>query len=137
ISLQNNGTSTLSAAGLAGDRADFEIVRGFGAPAYSSIAYLAESLTTAPGTPIDVMASGGRGSATVHWTPPASGGRPITGYSVTSTPGHVVTAASASATSTVVQGLTNGTYTLTVSASNAVGTGHASLPSNAVVPATV
>ena len=138
MSLQNNGTSTLSGAGVAGDRADFEIVRGFGAPAYSSIAYLAESLTTAPGTPTDVMASGGRGSATVHWTPPASGGRPITGYSVTSTPGHVVTAASASATSTVVQGLTNGTsYTFTVSASNAVGTGHASLPSNPVVPATV
>jgi hypothetical protein len=90
---------------------------------------------TTPGAPTGVTATAGNASATVKWTVPASnGGSPITGYTVTSSGGGT-TSAGASATSVVVNGLTNGTsYTFTVTATNSVGTGPASTPSNAVTP---
>ena len=93
---------------------------------------------TAPGAPTSVTATAGNASATVRWGVPASdGGSPITGYTVKSSAGGTVTA-SASATSAIVTGLTNGTsYTFTVTATNAAGTSPPSAPSNAVVPAAV
>jgi len=89
-----------------------------------------------PGAPLNVIATAGDGQASVSWTPPASdGGSPITGYTVTSTPGGISVSAGPSATSLTVTGLTNGvTYTFTVTASNAIGTGPASAPSNPVTP---
>jgi len=89
-----------------------------------------------PGAPLNVTAIGGDGQASVSWTPPASdGGSPISGYTVTSTPGGITVAAGPSATSATVTGLTNGvTYTFTVAASNALGTGPASAPSGPVTP---
>ena len=97
---------------------------------------------TAPGVPTSVTASPGNGTATVSWTAPGNGNSQITSYAVTpyigSTPqtGLVATViGSPPATSTTVPGLTNGsTYTFTVSATNAVGTGPASSASNAVTP---
>jgi hypothetical protein len=95
---------------------------------------------TAPAAPSGVSASPGNGSATVSWTAPSSGGSPITSYTVTpyigGTPQQATTVTgSPPATSATVTGLTNGTaYTFTVSATNAVGTGPASAPSNAVTP---
>jgi hypothetical protein len=91
---------------------------------------------TAPGAPANVTATAGNGQATVSWTaPPSNGGSPITGYTVTSSPGGKTATVSVSATSAVVTGLSNGTsYTFTVTATNAVGTGPASSPSNAVTP---
>jgi hypothetical protein len=99
---------------------------------------------TVPGTPTGVAATAGNGSASVSWTAPSSnGGSPITSYTVTPYVGGVpqqttTVSGSPPATSTPVTGLTNGTtYTFTVSATNSIGTGIASAPSNAVTPAAV
>jgi hypothetical protein len=90
---------------------------------------------TVPGAPTNVTATAGNAQATVSWTAPASnGGSPITGYTVTSAPGGL-TASSTGALTATVSGLTNGTaYTFTVTATNAIGTGLASAPSNSVTP---
>src|SRR5205807_1742141 len=96
-----------------------------------------------PGVPTITGASAGQAQATVTWTAPASdGGRPLTGYTVTVTPGGTTVDAdvtgSGPATSALVGGLANGTsYTFTVHAANAVGAGTESAASNAVVPAAV
>ena len=84
-----------------------------------------------PGVPTGVSATAGNGSATVGWTAPGNGGSAITSYTVTPYIGSaaqapVTVSGSPPATSTTVTGLTNGTsYTFTVSATNAVGTGPA------------
>ena len=74
----------------------------------------------------------------MSWTAPASNGRAITGYVVTPTRNGVAqtpVSFDASATTRTLTGLTAGaTYTFTVTAVNAVGTGPASPASNAVVP---
>lgn len=89
---------------------------------------------TVPGAPTSVSANPGNAQATVSFTAPAStGGIAITSYTVTSSPGGF-TASGASSPITVT-GLTNGTtYTFTVVATNVVGSGPASSPSNSVVP---
>src|SRR6185436_13134749 len=68
--------------------------------------------------------------------PASTGGSAITSYTVTSSPGGI--SVSGPASPLTVGGLANGTaYTFTVTATNAAGTGPASAPSNAVIPATV
>jgi hypothetical protein len=92
--------------------------------------------SSTPGAPTNVTASAGDASAVVSWSPGADNGSPITGYIVTASPGGVTRNLGAGATSTTIGGLTNGTaYTFTVRATNALGTGPASAPSSAVVPA--
>ena len=76
----------------------------------------------------------------MSWTAPANGGSAITSYTVTpfiGTTAQTPTTVTGTppATSTTVTGLTNGTaYTFTVTATNAIGTGPASTPSNPVTP---
>lgn len=79
---------------------------------------------TVPGAPTDVSGIGGDSKVTVSWTAPASnGGSAITGYRVTAFPSGK-TCSTAGATSCTVQNLINGTsYTFTVVAINAIGSG--------------
>ncbi len=86
---------------------------------------------TAPAAPTAVTATPGNASANVTWTAPAANGSPITSYTVTpyigttAQPATTVTG-SPPATSATVTGLANGTtYTFTVTATNAIGTGPA------------
>lgn len=69
-------------------------------------------------------------SASVSFTPPSNdGGSPITGYTVTSNPGSII--ATGITSPIVVSGLTDGTpYTFTVRATNLLGDGPESSPSN-------
>ena len=98
--------------------------------------------TTLPGAPTGVSATSANHSAPVSWTAPASdGGSDITGYTVTAadstTPSNGgETCTTTGALTCTVTGLTNGdSYTFTVVATNGVGDGPASAPSNAVIPA--
>ena len=78
-----------------------------------------------PSAPTNVSAVAGNAQAVVSWfAPSADGSSPILSYTVTSSPGSLTcTTSSASATSCVVTGLTNGTsYSFVVVATNAAGT---------------
>jgi hypothetical protein len=93
-----------------------------------------------PGVATGLVASQGNGKVTLRWTAPPDGGRTISAYTVTPyvagapLPPTTVTGSPAPATA-VIPNLTNGTsYTFTVKAANAVGTGAESAPSNAVTP---
>jgi hypothetical protein len=90
------------------------------------------TLPNVPGAPTAVMATAGVRRAMVSWTAPMNnGGSAVTGYVVTTSPGGQTTGATG--TSVTVMGLSNGqTYSFTVQATNAVGTGAASLSSNSV-----
>jgi hypothetical protein len=89
----------------------------------------------APSAPTGVSATAGVASAAVSFVAPNANGSPIAGYTVTSNPGNFT--AGGTSSPITVPGLTNGTaYTFTVTAANAIGTGTASAPSNAVTPRT-
>ncbi|MBT2226559.1 S-layer family protein [Nonomuraea sp. NEAU-A123] len=94
--------------------------------------------TAKPATPAAPTATAGAGSATVTWVAPASNGNAITGYLVTPYRNGVaqtVQSFDASTLTRTLTGLTVGaSYTFTVAAVNAIGTGTASPQSNAVVP---
>jgi Domain of unknown function (DUF4082)/Fibronectin type III domain len=109
---------------------------------YNASNYMVDVLYAipAPGQVTGVTASAsGQSSANVSWTAPSSGG-PVSSYKVTpfvgSTPQTPKTVSgSPLPTSTKVTGLTPGTtYTFTVQAINASGSGPASAQSNAVTP---
>ncbi|MGO9458466.1 MAG: Calx-beta domain-containing protein, partial [Acidimicrobiales bacterium] len=110
-------------------------------PKNATIARATESISvvtsaTDPGAPTGVTAVGGNKSAVVSFNSPATdGGESVNYYTVTSSPGTVK--ASSAASPITVSGLTNGvTYTFKVTATNTVGTGPSSTPSNKVTPAT-
>ena len=94
---------------------------------------------TPPSAPTGVAATAGVGSAQVSFTGSNANGSPITGYTVTAIDQTVAArggqTATAAASPITVGGLTDGdSYTFTVAATNGVGTGPASAPSNAVTP---
>jgi hypothetical protein len=103
----------------------------------ASVASASITATTVPQAPtIGTATDGGNGtSASVAFTAGATGGKTITTFTATSSPGSITgTGASSPVT---VSGLTTGTaYTFTVTATNANGTSTASSASNSVTPAT-
>ena len=119
-----NGTAytfTVTAANAAGSGA-------------ASAASTAVTPRTVPDAPVAVNASPGNALVAVSWTPPASnGGDPITSYTATADPGGAT--CSTSGTSCTITGLDNGTtYTVTVTATNSLGTGAASTASAGATP---
>ena len=89
--------------------------------------------TQAPGVPTITNVVAGNGQVTVTFTP-SSGGGPASSYTVTSTPGNfTVTGSNSPLTLT---GLTNGTsYTVTVHATNVIGSSVESASSSPFTPA--
>lgn len=86
-----------------------------------------------PGAPTNPYALAGDRQATINFNAPNNGGSPITGYTVTSTPGSIV-ATGINPPITVV-GLTNGqSYTFTVKATNGIGTGAPSTLTSPITP---
>ena|GEM_PF-4724248 len=89
-----------------------------------------------PDAPTNVSATSGNRQAQVSWSQGGDGGSPITGFTVTASPGGASTTVGGAARSTTVTGLANGTsYTFVVTATNVVGTSAPSEASNAVIPA--
>jgi hypothetical protein len=100
------------------------------------------SPTPAPGQVTNVSAvPGGKTSANVTWSAPASGGA-VTSYKITPYVGSTAQTpttinGSPPATATTITGLTTGTaYTFTVQAINPTGSGPVSAQSNSVTPLT-
>jgi hypothetical protein len=132
-----NGTTTATVTGLTNGTAYTFTVVATNAVGDSQPSLPSDAVTPAatPGRPTAVAATADDGEANVTWTAPASdGGYPITGYTVTVSPGNA-TVDTTGATQATVTELTNGTaYTFTVFATNALGAGQASSPSSPVTP---
>jgi outer membrane protein OmpA-like peptidoglycan-associated protein len=93
-------------------------------------------IAAAPDAPTNVGAVRGNGSATVSFTAPAANGSPITGYTVTTSPGG--TTQNCPASPCAITGLSNGTaYTFSLHATNLAGDGPESASAGPVTPATV
>ncbi len=105
---------------------------GVGAPASAP----AVTPATFPGAPTGVSDTAGNAQVSVAWQAPAfNGGSVITGYTVTAvqdTGKHCSTTTTLSCT--VINLINGNSYTFTVTAGNAMGTGPASAPSPSVKP---
>ena len=129
------------AAGMADDPPTGQVVLFGGLnPQHSFLGDTWTYGSSVPSAPTIGSATASDAQATVSFSPPSSdGGSPISSYTATATDltnasrgGQTATASSSPIT---VGGLTNGdTYQLTVAATNGVGTGPGSAPSNSVVP---
>jgi hypothetical protein len=131
-------SSPITVAGLQSATAYTFTARATNAVGQSSASAASNSITatTVPQAPtIGTATDGGTGSTvSVAFTAGATGGKTVTTYTATSSPGGL-TGTSASSPITV-SGLTAGTaYTFTVTATNANGTSTASAASNSVTPA--
>jgi hypothetical protein len=95
---------------------------------------------TVPIAPANVQAFPQNGAIQVGWSAPPDGGSPITGYTLTMSPGGATASTTAGNTVATVSGLANGTaYTVLVTAANQAGPSLAAqagpvTPAAAVVP---
>jgi len=110
-----------------------------------TLAITGTGVVNVPDAPTIGVATSANAQATVTWTTPTNdGGATIANFTATATDttnaangGQTCVGTGASSTQCTVLGLTNGdTYTFSVSATNAAGTGASSSPSNAVTPVT-
>ncbi len=109
------------------------VITGAGPGATSAASAVVVPFAT-PSAPFNVVATPGDGSALVTWAAGSSGGLPITGFTVTATPGGQ-TCSTLGTQSCTVQGLTNGTPTsFSVFESTSGGTSISSASSSAVTP---
>ena len=137
-------TSPITVTGLTdGDSYTFTVQAtnsvGLGAPSVPSASVVP---ATVPDAPTAVSATAGAQSASITFTAPFDEGSTITGYTVvatdTTTPANGGQTASGLTSPITMTGLTDGdSYTFTVQATNAVGVGAISVPSNPVTPVTV
>ncbi|MEO3832051.1 fibronectin type III domain-containing protein [Nonomuraea sp. B10E8] len=82
----------------------------------------------APLPPIITRTVVGDGRLTLHWLPAGDGGAALTGYRLSADPDVPAVDLPADATTGTLTGLTNGTaYSVRLTASNAIGTGEASV----------
>jgi uncharacterized protein (TIGR02145 family) len=133
------GSGTITITGLTIGTAYTFIVKATNAGGAGAASAASNSVIpfAVPGAPTIGTATAGNAQATVIFTAPASnGGSAITSYTATSSPGGIKSALNQAGSGTITfTGLTNGTaYTFTVTATNSVGTGAASAPSNSVTP---
>lgn len=128
--------TTITVTGLASNTAYTFTATGrniFG-DSLASTASTSVTATTVPQAPtIGTATALSPTSASVTFTPAATGGKTISGYTVTSTPGNITGTGSSSPIT--VSGLTTGTsYTFKVKATNANGDSLESSASNSVIP---
>jgi hypothetical protein len=117
------------------------IVNSNGVPSVASFISLASSSGAAPSAPRATKATPVSATAArVTWKAPETAGRPIRSYTVTPYAGSRAlnptnVSGSPAPTATTIGGLMSGrTYTFKVRATDAIGTGPTSSPSNAVTP---
>lgn len=133
------GVTTANVTGLTNGVAYTFTVRATNAVGTGPASSASAPVTPAkvPDAPTPVTATRGDGQATVSWSAAAGNGSAVSGYTVTVSPGGATVSVGGGVLSTTITGLTNGvTYTFTVKATNAAGTGPGSAPSS-VTPATV
>ncbi len=128
-----DGTTTL-ATGVSGLTTDLttsaditpRVAARAGTWVSSTATTAAASCGSPPGAPTGLTLTPGNAQLAATWTAPAStGGSAITGYTATASPGGAT--CTTTGTSCTITALTNGTtYTVTVTATNAAGTGPAS-----------
>jgi len=96
---------------------------------YANNSVIVIAAETVPGPPVDVVLNPGDGQIQVSWNEPLeTGGLVVTSYTATASPGRKF--CTSTTTSCVITGLTNGeSYSVSVSATNAVGTSESSAPS--------
>lgn len=132
----NASTTTCTVDGLTNGVSYQFTVRAHSAIGSSVPSPSSESVTPvdAPAAPAKATITAGDQRLSVTWSAPPANGSPITGYTATTDAGQTCTTA-ADARSCVITGLTNGrSYTVTVTATNAVGTSTGSVPSTSAVP---
>ena len=135
------GTSPLTITGLQSGVSYTFTSKGnnpLGSSYVPSVASNAITATTVPGTPIIGTAT--KVSNTVvslSFTPPANGGKAITGYTITSSPSISITTQSGTTSPLTATGSFLGAqqYTFTITATNANGTGQASSASPGIIVA--
>lgn len=99
----------------------------------ASKTWTVQGVATLPGAPTFTSLTAGWYSLTLRFSPPTTGGGPITGYAVNCTAPNRATLTSAPKTSPLTLSWLPGgvTYTCTVAAKSALGTGPASAPRSA------
>lgn len=134
VTLAFNGT--ISGTPTATGTFNFTVTANDASGCSGSQAYSITVVPVLPAAPGDVSATAGDGAADVTWATPANdGGDAISAYTATCTNGTDSASTTGPTPPLTVGGLVNGTaYTCTVAATNGVGTGASSAPSNVVTP---